>query len=198
MKFSLGEHVRVNDGGVPWYGQVVAVLPPRQYRVRVGGTGGDTQMLCELDETKLATIIEGRVVKPKSKSVLKPVLDAHRLLLLGCGFHGSRCSETLVNYAASFSTGENNRPFGTIFLEGFYFDAKSGLDESKIKFNADKLLLHDLRKICFKVIGLETEETCPIIPQDIEGMNKASEFCNTKRCTVAELSLKRRCDLFCH
>jgi hypothetical protein len=185
MPFKIGERVAVNGGS--WFGQVIGIPTAGQYEVRVGGTGGDSMRTRLVDESSLTNIHPSNPLRASPREALKSTLDSHKIVLLGCSGHGLNCAETLVNYSERFGQGKENRPIGVVYMEGFIYHPENGIDDSAIKFDSDRKLIANLRKIAAKVIGLETPETAPThLP-----LHEQEKFLNEKRCTVANAEWSR-------
>jgi hypothetical protein len=82
VPFVIGEHVRVDDNGSVWYGQVVRPLGGAVYRIRLGGTGGASTITHDLPEAMLSPIIPGRRVAPRHNAA-RARANWHRLANLG-------------------------------------------------------------------------------------------------------------------
>lgn len=167
MKFKQGARVRVKEGeGRFWYG-VVVNRSGTGYDIRVGGT--DRVIAVE------KSLVHSP--NPTATEILTRDSVAHALLVLGCPSHGYDCAETLIKY--SVDTGAR---FGTVFMEGYYFDPAAGVKTEGLTKYQSKLLA-DLKNICGRVVGLETEETAPTKGT----LPDREKFGRERRCTVANV-----------
>jgi hypothetical protein len=167
MMFKQGARVRVKEGeGRFWYG-VVVNRSVTGYDIRVGGTD------------RVVAVEKSLVHSPKpiATEILTRDSASHALLVLGCPSHGYDCAETLIKYNA-----DTGARFGTVFMEGYYFDPVDGIKTEGLTRYRSKLL-NGLKEICDHVVGLETEETAPTkgtVPE-------LEKFGNERRCTVANV-----------
>lgn len=184
MEFEINAHVRIRTSSAPLFGRVSRNLGNGRFEVRFGGmeklpaerrSGSpnygefDAADLCKADGTI---------------DILSRLLGTQKLVVLGDSGHGNTSAETLVLLCRMQEKLGRPIRIGTIYMEGFYHSQSDGVDESRVPPH-NMGLLNDLKGICAKVVGLETEQTAPSFVHNAPTSQQTENFLNNERCTVA-------------